>query len=101
MAATIMEARTVSDFAADLYDRLIDTLVDSEDMYKYIAAEWYDKLLEPLGYERSDQDAVSKALVELDRADMVHCEAVKVAGGYQARRHETAKPRTVRITILR
>lgn len=81
-------------FADDLYDRLPDVL-------QYIAQDWFEELLEPLGYDRSDQSDVSHALILLCEQGRIKKESVstKLKSGYHGRRREDyVRPREVLIT---
>lgn len=92
----------MTDFAEGLYDKLIE-LVGRGGTHQYVAERWLEELLEPLGYERCDQSAVSHSLKALEAAGLIRCYSVRARTGYQAARHRRnyPKPRRREITILR
>lgn len=91
----------ITDFAEEVYDRLAD-MVGRGGTFTYVAEEWLEQLLRPLGYERSDQSRVTIALKALGEAGLVKRASVRALRGYHAdRRCDWPKPRKVDITILR
>lgn len=79
--------------ADELYERLPDVL-------QYIAANWFEEFLEPLGYTRSDQSDVSHALRLLCKQGRIKKESVwtKLKSGYHGRRREDyVRPREILI----
>lgn len=92
----------IDDFAEDLYDRLRDKLGVGGTM-SYLARNWLSDFLRPLGYERTDQDAVCRALEALKQAGLAErCAPAHRAGEYnREKRPHRNVDRTVTITVLR
>lgn len=86
-----MIAPPLATFADELYQRLPDELT-------YVAANWEQELLCPLGYERHDQSLVAHALRLLVQEGRITRSSVRRSGGYHVtRRNQYPRPRRVTI----
>ena len=101
MSLVQSDCLTLEQAAEDLYGRLSKKLGKGGKM-TYVAEDWLEGLLKPLGYERTHQSTVSHALKLLGEQGLVRRSSVRTTRGYQAsRRRDYPRPREVDITVLR
>lgn len=101
MSVMATESPEVEVFVEDLYDRLHRHSGGRGESFIYVAEQWWEELLEPLGYERCDQSAVFKGLKILKDSRRIRSASVKGPRVHDyKRRSNYPRPRRVEITVL-